>query len=166
MTKRGSAQGKVPEHHEQGEGVVLRLEDGSTYFFRKEVLDLCRVTDEDSMRLVEGALSGSDEVSGFGFEVEKPSAQVARVEGKLQPSPFWKAISEARNRSEEEGLESTQKADEGDEVSGFGAEDRILIQRSRVPRFSAASSLKDAVQGGGSSGLGGRSTPPTAMCPW
>jgi hypothetical protein len=69
---------------ELNEAIVLRLPDGSTYFIRKEILDACKVTEEDSLALVEGVLEGSDEVSGFALNVQQPSANVVSVKGSWE----------------------------------------------------------------------------------
>ena len=83
---KGGSQEQVPDHFEEGEGMFVRLPDGSTYFFRKEILDACKVTEEQALKFADATLEGTDEVSGFGFNVMEPSVQVANVSGRLQPS--------------------------------------------------------------------------------
>jgi hypothetical protein len=109
MNDAGSTSGE-----ERGHGIALRLADGSVYFFRKEVLDACRVTEEDSLELVQRAFEGTQEVSGYGLNVEKPSAEVVNLEGAVRrPAPHPKG--------------GPSEGKDADEVSGFGWTDPIQI---------------------------------------
>jgi hypothetical protein len=52
-------------------GLVIRTQDGATYFIRDEVLEACKVAD-DELEVTEAMIEESDDVAGFSLNFATP----------------------------------------------------------------------------------------------
>ena len=52
-------------------GIVLKGQDGTTYFIRDEVLEACKVSD-DELAITEAMVEDSDDVAGFSLNFATP----------------------------------------------------------------------------------------------
>jgi len=52
-------------------GIVIRSADGTTYFIRDEILEACKVAD-DELAVTEAMVEESGEVSGFSLNFAQP----------------------------------------------------------------------------------------------
>ena len=52
-------------------GLVIKTQDGTTYFIRDEILDACKVAD-DELEVTEAMVDESDDVAGFSLNFAQP----------------------------------------------------------------------------------------------
>ncbi len=52
-------------------GLIIRTQDGSTYFIRDEILEACKVADEE-LAVTEAMVEESDDVAGFSLNFATP----------------------------------------------------------------------------------------------
>lgn len=52
-------------------GIVIKGQDGATYFIRDEVLEACKVSD-DELAVTEAMIEDSDDVGGFSLNFSTP----------------------------------------------------------------------------------------------
>lgn len=52
-------------------GIVIKGQDGTTYFIRDEILEACKVAD-DELAVTEAMIEDSDDVGGFSLNFATP----------------------------------------------------------------------------------------------
>ncbi len=52
-------------------GLIIRTQDGSTYFIRDEILEACKVAEEE-LAVTEAMIEESDDVAGFSLNFSTP----------------------------------------------------------------------------------------------
>ena len=52
-------------------GLVIKTQDGTTYFIRDEILDACKVAD-DELEVTEAMVEESGDVEGFALSLVQP----------------------------------------------------------------------------------------------
>ncbi|MCU0269890.1 MAG: hypothetical protein MUF83_14770 [Acidimicrobiales bacterium] len=66
-------------------GTLIRGADGSLYFVRDEVLEACKVTEDDMAEFCNGLIDEAEDVSGFGMTFGSIQTSVA-VQGSFNPA--------------------------------------------------------------------------------
>ncbi len=69
-------------------GLVIRTQDGATYFIRDEILEACKVADEE-LAVTEAMIEESDDVAGFSLNFATPVQynNTAPLAGKFNVQP-------------------------------------------------------------------------------
>lgn len=69
-------------------GIVIKGQDGSTYFIRDEILEACKVAD-DELAVTEAMIEDSDDVGGFSLNFSQPVQynQTAQIQSKFNTAP-------------------------------------------------------------------------------
>jgi hypothetical protein len=74
-------------------GTVIRGADGSLYFIRDEILEACKITEEDMKKFVGDLLEKEKETTSSGFTLAGgPIRQSATIAGGLDKSPGLTAL--------------------------------------------------------------------------
>lgn len=83
----------TPPAKQERSGTVIRGADGALYFVRDEVLEACKVTEEDMKQFIGDLLGKEKEATSSGFTLAGgPISQSATIAGAIDKSPGLTAL--------------------------------------------------------------------------